>query len=72
MKLKGDPDTPAAPPLPVDLNAVLSAQHPDSDLADPAHYELLAAVVGSTDADVPLSPGRCRGGGAAAAVERRA
>lgn len=52
----GEPDTQSALALPADLNAVLSAQHLDSGLADPAQYELLAAVVGSTDADVSLSP----------------
>ena len=53
---RDDPAYDAAPALPADLNALLSAQHPGSDLADPARYELLAAAVGSTDADVPLSP----------------
>jgi len=50
------PETPMAPPLPVDLNVVLSAQNPDSDLYYPTHYELLAAEVGSNDCNVPLSP----------------
>ena len=35
---------PPAPVLPADLNGVLSAQHPGSALANPASYELLAAV----------------------------
>ena len=36
----GDRDAPVAQSLPADLNTLLSAQHPGSDLADPTQYEL--------------------------------
>ena len=59
LQLPAWPNSPVAPLPPAcqaDLNALLSAQHPDSDLADPTQYVLLAAVVGLIDATVPLSP----------------
>ena len=46
----------ASPRLP-DLNELLAAQHPDSDLGDPTQFKLLAAEVGSIDANVLVSPG---------------
>ena len=63
----GDPNTPAAPTP--DLNAVLSAQHPETELADPGSYELMAAAAGSVVADVPLSPS-IRGLAGAAGLRR--
>lgn len=62
-------NTPAAPPLPADLNVLLSAQHPGTDLADPTQYQLLTAAAGSTDACVPLSP-LIRGAAGAEGLQR--
>ena len=50
------PNLPSAPVLPTDLNAMLAAQHPNTDLADPTKFELMTAALGSTDVNISLSP----------------